>query len=592
MKKVLETIPKQLLDSQGQHEECIHANDDCPSAEDLQASNCMGLAVQPQLVPLHSLVPESVESAVKMEMIFQAKTDLFSGRYDAASVCALLATLDETDLRCLRDQLHAALPHQIPAAAGRPLIRRNAGSCSRLVDDCWALGSSTAQKILTRFADSQTLRAAERSTPPEPMPQPPTQTSSELSTVRSSIDTLIAAQLRLEMEVTALRSHSQKQDRRLDELTRELEKVRNNAVPNDLQPTSYSGTPGCAVSALERPPLPPPGRPDAAECAVSALERSPLPPPGRPDAAGSAVSALERSPLPPPGREDTTESWSTRRCLTIERNRSSTLLGNPHSEQQLSLARDIAASLDLRSLGMAIACAMQSQAGDSDSEAGGSLPDHSARTSVARAQPRSRPTSRRGADPLVRSKALPGAASEPKQIARPLETRPAGSNDADQAVVRADRAKPKPITGSGAPSHLVAASAEADQTPRATYVIEGIAPAARDDEVRDMISPLVQRLHYFRRLSRHSGAADGRKAYRFEVDATDDPWIMNPVNWPAGLRVRHWTDKLRGQQQPFPAHRSSQQSYHQRPTWNANGSSSRGAGSTRVWFNRNTLNLQ
>ena len=53
-------------------------------------------------------------------------------------------------------------------------------------------------------------------------------------------------------------------------------------------------------------------------------------------------------------------------------------------------------------------------------------------------------------------------------------------------------------------------------------------PGARDDEVRDMISPLVQRLHYFRRLSRHSGAADGLKAYRFEVDATDDPWIMNP----------------------------------------------------------------
>ena len=103
-----------------------------------------------------------------------------------------------------------------------------------------------------------------------------------------------------------------------------------------------------------------------------------------------------------------------------------------------------------------------------------------------------------------------------------------------------------------------------------------------------MVSPLVQRLHDFRRLSRHAGAASGLKAYRIEVDPADDPWVMNPVNWPAGLRVRPWTVKQ--QQEPFRAGQAARQLRHQQPLqggdrfqWPFSGSTA-----TRVWYNSNT----
>ena len=98
----------------------------------------------PLLAPLHSLISDNSESAEKMEQIFNARSQVFSRRYGAASVCTVLATLNETNFRSLRDRLRAVLPEQVPAAGGRPMIKRKSGSISRLVDDCWALGSSAA----------------------------------------------------------------------------------------------------------------------------------------------------------------------------------------------------------------------------------------------------------------------------------------------------------------------------------------------------------------------------------------------------------------------------------------------------------------
>ena len=129
--------------------------------------------------------------------------------------------------------------------------------------------------------------------------------------------------------------------------------------------------------------------------------------------------------------------------------------------------------------------------------------------------------------------------------------------------------------------------AAGDQSLRATYVLQGISHDATDSQVRAMVSPLVQRLHDFRRLSRHAGAASGLKAYRIQVDAADDPWIMNPVNWPAGLRVRPWTVKQ--EQEPFLAGHGSARLPQRRASRSGdNGQrSASGPGSTRVWFNRN-----
>ena len=120
-------------------------------------------------------------------------SDIFSGRFDAASVCEVLATLYEVDLRSLRDHFHAALPDAIPATAGRLLARRNAGSLARLVEDCWALGYSIANGVLTSKAHTSTLRPAGRN-PLGPLPPPP----GSLSAITNSMEGLVTSQLRLE----------------------------------------------------------------------------------------------------------------------------------------------------------------------------------------------------------------------------------------------------------------------------------------------------------------------------------------------------------------------------------------------------------
>ena len=363
-----ETAPKRYLRSSGASAEILEQSS-APgeyTAAPESVTTVPSVNTEPtvqQLTPLELLIPESVESAVKMEMIFQSKSHLFSGRYDAASICAMLASLDESDLRCLRDQLHAALPEQVPAAAGRPLIKRKTGSSSRLVDDCWALGSSAAQGILTRFADSQTLRAAERVSQSEFLSLAASSSSSDLSAVRASIGALIAAQLRLEKEVVTLRDHNRVQDRRLEELSRQLEEA-HSALSKSEGPvlvTADGGNEKPGSSADECPLSEP-------ESYVAAMQNS---------AAASAVtpwsSITARPPLPPPGSID-----ATKRDVPAQERRLADPAVRPAvydvadrpAVQQNSLAQDIAASLDLRSLGMAIVSAMQTQESDSDSDGG------------------------------------------------------------------------------------------------------------------------------------------------------------------------------------------------------------------------------
>ena len=508
----------------------------------------------------------------------QGKCQVFDGRYDAASVCALLATLDESDLRSLRDQLHSVLPEQVPAAGGRPLIRRKSGSSSRLVEDCWALGSSAAQGMLTRFADSQTLRAAERFSQSEPAVLTAS-SSTDLSVVRSSIEALLATQRRLEREVVTLRDHNRVQDRRLEELSRELELVRSGAPETEKSSAADLGPVNAepradTPDAVRAPSVPVTGG------AATVLEAA-----VHPDcAAVPRPPVTARTPLPPPGCIGT----FTERVVTSQERRSPGSDVHPafpaeHAElNQRSLAQDIAASLDLRSLGVAIASAMQSQAGDSGSEED-EWPALSCSAPGGRGQ--TLPLRRAGKDnssavPFTAA-VEPGARSEPAM--RPAQDHSAGVGGGPSALA----GRSPPITGSGAPSELVAAAAARYQAPRATYVLEGFAHDATDSQVRNMVRPLVQQLHDFRRLSRHAGAKNGLKAYRIQVDPADDPWIMNPVNWPAGLRVRPWTVKQ--QQEPFLAGQPSHQ-YLRHPSSRSGDRDQRSAGSygsTRVWFNRN-----
>ena len=511
-----------------------------------------------------------------MEQIFNARSQVFSGRYDAASVCTVLATLDETNLRSLRDRLHAVLPEQVPAAGGRPMIKRKSGSISRLVDDCWALGSSAAQGLLTRFAESQTLRAAERSPPLESGGT--SSMSPDLTAIRSSIEALIATQLRLEREVATLRNHSREQDRRLEALTRDLELTRLHSATEErrtsamlnselrstvqLPRASHVTYEGQNVSDFE-----------AESCVVKRNDISVLP---------SPVSA--RPPLPPPGGAGVVT------CGPSERQESCTPETNPSEANQNSLAEVIAAKLDLRSLGKAIVSAMQAQTTDSDSETGD---DEWLRTDRPGQAGRNAPMrlTREGSGSSAPTSFATRCTAHHEPAPRPSHSLSAGAANGLGDLA----SRPEPITGIGAPSHLVGMPADGDQRARATYVLEGISPEATDSQVRAMVSPVVQRLHDFRRLDRHAAAATGLKAYRIQVDPDDDPWVMNPVNWPAGLRVRRWTVKQKQRQRPFPAATQSSGEHRQRHSARGEGRVQwpvRGPGSTRVWFNRNALHLQ
>ena len=163
------------------------------SDENMRDSDIEGTRQTRPEFQLENIVPLGLESEEKILKIKDSSHIIFSGRFDAAAVCGLLGTLEEADLRSLREHLHAALPDAIPATAGRQLARRNAGSSARLVEDCWALGYSIVNGVLTSRAHSTTLRPIGRN-PLEPLPPP----SLNVSAITNSMEGLVSSQLRLE----------------------------------------------------------------------------------------------------------------------------------------------------------------------------------------------------------------------------------------------------------------------------------------------------------------------------------------------------------------------------------------------------------
>ena len=99
-----ETVPKNYFNNFEVDSGQAQTSEDA-TAERGAAASVEADPAPPRLTPLELLVPEDIVSAIKMETIFQSRNQIFDGRYDAASVCALLATLEEADLRCLREQL-------------------------------------------------------------------------------------------------------------------------------------------------------------------------------------------------------------------------------------------------------------------------------------------------------------------------------------------------------------------------------------------------------------------------------------------------------------------------------------------------------
>ena len=85
---------------------------------------------------LEELIPAGSTFTQKREL-FADYEAVFSGRCDPAAVCCLLATLEESDLRGLREQLRGCLATVIPATAGGPLRIRQSGNVCAFADDCW-----------------------------------------------------------------------------------------------------------------------------------------------------------------------------------------------------------------------------------------------------------------------------------------------------------------------------------------------------------------------------------------------------------------------------------------------------------------------
>ena len=180
---------------------------------------------------LEELIPAGATSTEKREL-FAGSEAVFSGRCDPAAVRCLLATMEESDLRGLREQLRDSLTMAIPATAGRSLRIRQSGNVCALADDCWELGYSATQGQLTRRADTNVLKPAGRT----PLPPPGSSTAPppglvSAATVETSLRSVIETQLRMECELEDLRRRATAAEtqrsrlQRLEELTSELQEA-------------------------------------------------------------------------------------------------------------------------------------------------------------------------------------------------------------------------------------------------------------------------------------------------------------------------------------------------------------------------------
>ena len=277
---------------------------------------------------LQELIPTNATSAEKKRLI--AESDLvFSGRYDPTAVCCVMVSMDEPDLRELRELLHAALTATIPAVAGRPLCRRVNGNLSGLADDCWSLGYSAAQGVLTQRANTATLKPAGRNPLPTPgstRSAPPDSVASGPSAITTSLEAIISTQLRMENEIKEFRARQATQDAykaRLRSLEVEVARMREE----------------CAVR-------------DDTIAQLKLFVESALACEG-PQSHRPASSEQHAAP----GRQVTGVEPAADAAATA---------AEAHANR--IAAREIAASLDLRALGESIACALQWRVGDSDSE--------------------------------------------------------------------------------------------------------------------------------------------------------------------------------------------------------------------------------
>ena len=281
---------------------------------------------------LDVLLPVNATSSEKKYIFSNSSSSnsIFSGRYEPTRVCGILLTLDESDLRDLREQLYAALCSAVPAVAGRPLSRRVTGNTAALAEDCWALGFSASQGVLTQRADSSALKSAGRDPlPPPGSIRPAAAVPSDNSDVLSSMETIIATQLRLEREVADLRRDKATVENRLKTVECESARLREECSARDSRIAQL-------VTLVEKH-----------------LARGPVSPLPQQEPAAMVRSEIRVSEPQSRSAENTVRQGAS---------------GLPESRSEPDLAAKIAAGIDLRALGGAIATALQWRTGDSDAD--------------------------------------------------------------------------------------------------------------------------------------------------------------------------------------------------------------------------------
>ena len=473
-----ETIPKQLDTSVVQYP--TNQEQESIFEEDTPITNLR------QPPSLDEIIPVNATSAEK-KLIFTESTTIFSGCYDPAAVRCVLASLDEADLRVVRTQLHSGLQSVVLAAAGRPLSRRVQGNIASLADDCWALGYSAAQGVLTQRANGATLKPAGRDPLPPPGPAPPSDGSSTTtSATAASLEAIIATQLRLEQSVTHLRTGRTTSEARLKSLEDESARLREQCAIRDTRIAQLEMLLDSGLdSILERnsQPLHESAEPEA----VPTLQGSTI--------AGESTSV---------GQDATAAAAPCR--------------GSEGQVDASAVAREIAAGIDLRALGGAIASALQWRAGESEVDSEPDLPVPTVDL------PRRR---------------LGTANRQSRSSAAPSETRPGGAATGSEMASADPPVCHGQVTGTGPASDLIMDPTARPESNRKKFILEGFRLDVADRTVRDLVWEVVRNLHDFQRLPRRDAAAQPAKAYLIVVDAADEAQVMNPASWPAGLTVRY-----------------------------------------------------
>ena len=110
-----------------------------------------------------------------------------------------------------------------------------------LADDCWTLGYSATQGVLTQRANTATLKPACRNPLPPPGPARsalPDSSAPCSSGLSSSLQAIISTQLRMENEIRELRAHQVTQGAygaRLQHLELEIAGVREECAARDAK---------------------------------------------------------------------------------------------------------------------------------------------------------------------------------------------------------------------------------------------------------------------------------------------------------------------------------------------------------------------